>query len=266
MENWSKNSFSFNSNPSNLVSNCWGKLESYSGNFGGFDGDWRGGSASISQSLVLDGEKDELIKAPVRCGKKRGASEEKIMAALKSHSEAERRRRERINAHLTTLRGLVPSVQKMDKATLLAEVISQVKQLKKIAIETSKGLLIPMDNDEVKVESHNMDDGTFSFTASLCCDYRPELVSELQEALHALNLNVVKAEISTLESRVKNVFVFTNAEDGTPKARQLLVDTVHQAFSNILDKVTASAEYSPRTALLNKRGRFSPFDSSSSSS
>ena len=42
-------------------------------------------------------KKGELAKAPARVGKK-GVSEEKTLTALKSHSEAERRRRERITA------------------------------------------------------------------------------------------------------------------------------------------------------------------------
>lgn len=55
--------------------------------------------------------KATLVKASstkVVGGKKRG-SPLKSAEALKSHSDAERRRRERINAHLATLRGLVPS-------------------------------------------------------------------------------------------------------------------------------------------------------------
>lgn len=83
-----------------------------SNSLGGFNGDLRGGSA-LSHSLVLDSEKGELVKAPARVGKK-GVSEAKALAALKSHSEAERRRRERINAHLTTLRSLVPCTDKVN--------------------------------------------------------------------------------------------------------------------------------------------------------
>lgn len=70
-------------------------------------------SDGVSQSgLVLNSEKDELVKSPTKIGKK-GVSEEKALAAMKSHSEAERRRRERINRHLDTLRGLVPCNEKV---------------------------------------------------------------------------------------------------------------------------------------------------------
>ncbi|KAF8391013.1 hypothetical protein HHK36_023313 [Tetracentron sinense] len=70
----------------------------------------RGGS-SLLPSLVLDSERGELVKAPAKLGQK-GILEAKALAALKSHSEAERRRRERINAHLSTLRELVPCTDK----------------------------------------------------------------------------------------------------------------------------------------------------------
>jgi hypothetical protein len=47
----------------------------------------------------------------------------------------------------------------MDKATFHAEVISQVKELKKNAMEARKGFLIPTEADEVKVEPYDIDLG-----------------------------------------------------------------------------------------------------------
>ncbi|XP_059664097.1 transcription factor bHLH106-like [Cornus florida] len=264
--------YSWDSKVSNLGSDQSELFDPFSENLGGFSGDWGNGSTSASQSLVLDCEKGELVKAPARVGKKGGVSEAKAVAALKSHSEAERRRRERINAHLNTLRGLVPCNEKMDKATLLAEVISEVKQLKKNAMEASKDLLIPMDTDEVRVEPHNgeVEDGTLSVRASICCDYRPELLSDLRQAIGSLHLKMVRAEVSTLGGRVKNEFIFTSGKEmnsSDAEACQLLVSSVHQALTSILDKVSsASSEYSPRTTLPTKRRRVSFFDSWSSSS
>ncbi|KAI4296919.1 hypothetical protein L6164_036836 [Bauhinia variegata] len=227
----------------------------------------RDGSPS-SQSLVLDGEKGELVKSPAKIGKKE-VSKEKALAALKSHSEAERRRRERINGHLDTLRRLVPCTEKMDKATLLAEVISQVKELKKNAMEASKGFLIPMDVDEVKVEPYkDAGDGSLSYMASVCCDYRPELLSDLRQALDALPLQLVRAEISTLGGRVKNVFVFSccKRENVHVESCQLLADTVHKALSSVLDNAARSLEYSLRMSFPNKRRRLCFVETSASAS
>ncbi|XP_062096993.1 putative transcription factor bHLH107 [Humulus lupulus] len=236
---------------------------------GGFGGVSKGGS--VPHSLVLDSKRGELVKAPARVGKK-GVSEAKAMAALKNHSEAERRRRERINAHLATLRDLVPCNEKMDKATLLAEVISQVKQLKKKAAESSKGLLIPADDDEVQVERLD-DNGTENdrnllFKASVCCSYRVELLSDVRQALEGLPLKMIKTEISTLGDRLKISFIFTcckekNNDDA--ETCRTLVSSVHETLSSVLDKASALAEYSPRTTLLCKRRRISYLDSSSSS-
>ncbi|CAL1388322.1 unnamed protein product [Linum trigynum] len=246
--------------------------------FNGFDEVSRGGSmAFVSQALVLDSEKGELVNAPTtRVGKKE-VTEAKALAALKSHSEAERRRRERINAHLATLRSLVPCTDKMDKATLLAEVINQVKMLKQNAMEASKGLLIPMDDDEVKVEpSPAGNRAALTFKASLSCECRPELMTDIRQAIDSLQLKLVDVEISTLGGRLKYEFVLSKGESegaviedaniNGDKARQDFASCIHQALSSVLEKGNTLAEYMPRTTLSNKRRRFTYFDSSSSSS
>ncbi|XWS12530.1 hypothetical protein CRYUN_Cryun37aG0097100 [Craigia yunnanensis] len=257
--------YSFNKNFSS--GNCYsGFFDPFSRDLGSSNGSSHEGSLSVSQSLVLDSEKGELVKTPVKVGKK-SVSEEKVIAALKSHSEAERRRRERINAHLDTLRTLLPCREKMDKATLLGEVIRQVKELKKNATEASKGFLVPMDDDEVRVEP--CDDeatGTFSFKASICCDYRPKLLTDLRQALDALPIKMVKTEISTLGSRLKNDFVFTGcrstAHVDDAEARRFLACSIHQALNSVMEKACIS----PCSTFTNKRRRISYFDSSSSSS
>lgn len=227
------------------------------GDLGACSEDFSGGSTPISQSMVLDIERDEIVKAPVRSGNRSGVLK-KTVAALKSHSEAERRRREKINNHLNTLRGLVPYTGKMDKATLLAEVITQVKQMQKKALESNQGLIIPKDNEEIKVEPLKQEDGTFMVKASLNFEYRPDLLSELRNTLNSLTLNIVKAEISTLGNWVRSEFVLSDKKGviwGNTEECQVIVRSVHQAMSNILEKMSASAEYSPRTTLPYKRRR-----------
>ncbi|KAG8047442.1 hypothetical protein GUJ93_ZPchr0008g12269 [Zizania palustris] len=103
----------------------------------------------------------------------------------RSHSEAERKRRQRINAHLATLRTLVPSASRvhelqlaggwhvrvrtsvrgrrltrwvsmcvqMDKAALLGEVVRYVRELRGRADDATEGVdVVPAEDDEVGVE------------------------------------------------------------------------------------------------------------------
>ncbi|RZR99097.1 hypothetical protein BHM03_00028574 [Ensete ventricosum] len=80
-----------------------------------------GSDSSSSSSTVLDLERREFVKAPSRLGGKkegRGVVDAKTALALKSHSEAERRRRERINHHLAVLRSMIPCADKVSGSSL----------------------------------------------------------------------------------------------------------------------------------------------------
>lgn len=153
----------------------------------------------------------------------------------------------------------------MDKASLLAEVICQVKQLKVSAAEASKGLLIATDADEVIVEplAGSLGCGTY-FLASVCCDYKCEVLSDVKQALESLHLNILKAEISSFKKRMKYVFVFAGGKDNVnAKEQQILMNTVRQTLSSILEKISLSTEYTPRTIPPNKRRKISCYGSSS---
>ncbi|KAK9284565.1 hypothetical protein L1049_023740 [Liquidambar formosana] len=229
----------------------------------------RSGSCSSSSSLVLDSERGELVKAPATLVRKE-VSAEKAMAALRIHSDAERRRRGRINAHFATLRSLIPGTNKMDKASLLAEVISHLKELKRNAAEASNGLLIPMDVDEVRVEQQEdgPDEAPYFIMASICCKHKTEVLSEIRQALEVLHLKMVRAEIATLGGRLKILFLMTGFEEGNiedTKVRKLLATSVHRALRSVVDKFPGSEEFLSRTILSNKRQRVLVCDSRSSS-
>lgn len=96
-----------------------------------------------------------------------------------------------------------------------------------------------------------------SYRASVCCDYRPELLSDLRQTLDALQLQLMRAELSILGDRVKNVFVYTccKGDSVNIEACQLIASTVHQALSSVLDKASSSLDYSLRTSHPSKRRR-----------
>ncbi|MQL83764.1 hypothetical protein Taro_016276 [Colocasia esculenta] len=221
----------------------------------------------VQSAIMLEGEGGELVNTQEKPWKKVVMSGVRAATALKSHSEAERRRRERINAHLSTLRSLLPGTDKLDKAGLLAEVISYVRELKVSASEISKECNVPADADEVKVEVYGdgSNSGNLSIKASLCCEDRPELLTDLRRTVQSLHLKTAKAEISTLGGRVKNVFVMTCEGNGNGIKHHIFTNSVHQALSSVLEKVSSSSDFSP-SSYSYKRRRLSSLESSSSSS
>ncbi|XP_068333899.1 transcription factor bHLH30 [Pyrus communis] len=167
----------------------------------------------------------------------------KALAASKSHSEAERRRRERINNHLAKLRSLLPSTTKTDKASLLAEVIQHVKELKRQTSLIAETSPVPTETDELLVDDESDEDGKFVIKASLCCEDRSDLLPDLIKTLKALRLRTLKAEITTLGGRVKNVLFITGEEDSSNSGGEQ-VQMPHQQYckSSIQEALKAVME------------------------
>ncbi|KAK1425616.1 hypothetical protein QVD17_20970 [Tagetes erecta] len=167
----------------------------------------------------------------------------KALAASKSHSEAERRRRERINNHLSKLRSLLPNTTKTDKASLLAEVIQHVKELKRQTSIIAEQSPVPTEINELTVDHASDNDGKLVIRASLCCDDRSDLLPDLIKTLKALKLRTLKAEITTLGGRVKNVLFITAEDDhltGTDHDNQQMVNysinTIQEALKQVMEK------------------------------
>ncbi|PWZ54499.1 Transcription factor bHLH30 [Zea mays] len=185
----------------------------------------------------------------------------KALAASRSHSEAERSRRQRINGHLAKLRSLLPNTTKTDKASLLAEVIEHVKELKRqtSAAARQRHLLLPTEADDLSVNAAEDGDGRLVARASLCCEDRVGLIPDIARALAALSLRARRAEIATLGGRVRNVLLITTADDddeegeghveggcagASSNRRHELVASIQEALRVVMDRKTASSDTS----------------------
>ncbi|XP_043715389.1 transcription factor bHLH30-like [Telopea speciosissima] len=168
----------------------------------------------------------------------------KALAASKSHSEAERRRRERINNHLAKLRSLLPNTTKTDKASLLAEVIQHVKELKRQTSQIAEASPVPTEIDELTVDASD-EDGKFMIKASLCCEDRSDLLPDLIKTLKALRLRTLKAEITTLGGRVKNVLFITGEDDNDSnnneeqQQQQYSISSIQEALKAVMERTTS---------------------------
>ncbi|KAI3751273.1 hypothetical protein L2E82_22321 [Cichorium intybus] len=177
-------------------------------------------------------------------------------SSSKNHSETEKRRRDRINAHLATLRKFVSNSDKMDKATLLGKVVEHVKTLKLETMELSKVFTVPTDLDEVIIDfDSNTDSGNNIFIkASVCCDDRPELFSEIKHAFQSLSLTMVHADMTCLGGRFKCNFIFCV----TNNTNENEVTTLRHSLKILLSRIVSTSSWtaSSNYRIKSKRQRF----------
>ncbi|KAH7672599.1 ACT-like protein [Dioscorea alata] len=178
------------------------------------------------------------------------SSSERSASALRVHSLNEKRRRERINAHLSTLRRMLPPhALKMDKASLLRTVIEQVKELSKKTTDINKSFEIPSATNEITVETtcSDEDNGVFFIKASVCCDDRPDIFADLINAFEELSVRTVRADLMSLGGRAYNVFILCKKDDdhGT-----VCLSSLMESIKQVLTKVVSST-----TVLSGKRQR-----------
>ncbi|XP_039050389.1 transcription factor bHLH30-like [Hibiscus syriacus] len=169
-------------------------------------------------------------------------SERKSMEACKSHKEAERRRRQRINAHLSTLRSLLPNTTKTDKASLLAEVVHHARELKRQTEDVGRrhrdGCIndsqpFPGECDEAAL-SFCDEEGKF-LKATVCCEDRPGLNHDLSRAIRSVQAKVIRAEMTTVGGRTKSVVAmqWSGDEEQIGLLKRALKDVVENRVSRL---------------------------------
>ncbi|KAL6538902.1 Transcription factor bHLH30 [Orobanche minor] len=202
-------------------------------------------SESLGQVVVHAGSTPFGLHAELQKMTAQEIMDAKALAASKSHSEAERRRRERINNHLAKLRSMLPSTTKTDKASLLAEVIQHVKELKRQTSLIAETSPVPTETDELTVDNASDEDGKPLIKASICCEDRSDLLPDIIKTLKDLRLKTLKAEITTLGGRVKNVLFITgddesnscNGDGGDRHERQqFCISSIEEALKAVMEK------------------------------
>nr|QDF82474.1 transcription factor bHLH96-like isoform X3 [Cymbidium goeringii] len=226
-------------------------------------------SSAYSAALLLPMASSSSAPALFRHGRDNPSSssssfstDARTVAALRIHSLAEKRRRERINAHLATLRRMTPNSSKMDKASLLARVIEQVRDLNRNAANINKISAIPSEMNQVTVECDNgslIRSPAFSshaaenirIKATVCCNDRADLLSDLTKAFRILRLTAIRAELTSVGGRAQNVFTLCRKEGNGNVCLSSLMESVR----NVLTKI-ASSEFSAFVDQSDKRQRF----------
>lgn len=113
--------------------------------------------------------------------------------------------------------------------------IQHVKELKRQTSLIAETSAVPTETDEVHVDSEADDEGRAVIRASICCEDRSDLLPDLIKALKALRLRTLKAEITTLGGRVKNV-LFLTADDESEQHHSM--SSIQEAITAVMDKTS----------------------------
>ncbi|KAJ8534836.1 hypothetical protein K7X08_016564 [Anisodus acutangulus] len=115
------------------------------------------------ESDHLDSDCEVLLEKPVekKTPKKRGRKPGPSRETPLNHVEAERQRREKLNHRFYALRSVVPHVTKMDKASLLADAVAYINELKskvdelevQLSSKPKKKKIESMDSTTVETQS-----------------------------------------------------------------------------------------------------------------
>lgn len=118
--------------------------------------------------------------------------------------------------------------------------IQHVKELKRQTSIIAETNPVPTEMDELTVDNASDEDGRFVIKASLCCEDRSDLLPELIKTLKALRLKTLKAEITTLGGRVKNVLFITGDEDSDmedhQQQQQYSISSIQEALKSVMER------------------------------
>lgn len=118
--------------------------------------------------------------------------------------------------------------------------IQHVKELKRQTSVIAETNPVPTEMDELIVDDASDEEGKFVIKASLCCEDRSDLLPDLIKTLKALRLRTLKAEITTLGGRVKNVLFITGEEDSSSseeqQQQQYCISSIQEALKAVMEK------------------------------
>ncbi|CAL5015496.1 unnamed protein product [Urochloa decumbens] len=121
---------------------------------------------SDEAALPIVGEPQKLLKKSVAGGAWAnnnggvGATRAAEESGVKNHVRSERKRREKLNELFLVLKSLVPSIHKVDKASILAETIAYLKELQRRVqkLECSKEPIISRQSETRRVTRRHDDE------------------------------------------------------------------------------------------------------------
>lgn len=130
-----------------------------------------------------------------------------------------------------------------------------MKELKRQTSLIAESSPVPTEIDELSVDNASDEDGKFIIKASLCCEDRSDLLPDLIKTLKALRLKTLKAEITTLGGRVRNVLFITSEDDDVvlDQQQQYSITSIQEALKSVMEKAAGGGDDSASAASVKRQ-------------
>ncbi|PKI33098.1 hypothetical protein CRG98_046511 [Punica granatum] len=139
------------------------------------------------------------------------------------HVIAERKRREKLSQRFIALSAVIPSLKKMDKATVLGDTVKYIKQL--------KGRLEKLEEE---LSRKTVESVVVVKKSQVHCERRQGCISKILNLIEKMNLSVLSNSVIPFGSSILDITIVAQMEGELPMTIEDLTKNLRQNLLNLI--------------------------------